>query len=77
MVNNYGADPRALESRIEQLEEAAKHQGRREWRMMAMGVFFTWTLEGLVPPEGLREVLPVVAQGIGHLFGGVPQLPMG
>ena len=76
-VNNLRSRARALESRIEQLEEAAKKEGRRDWYLMLMGVLFTWTLEGLVPPEGLQVALRLAGQGIGHLSGGgVPQLPM-
>jgi hypothetical protein len=77
LVQQHGADPRALESRIEELEEASTRIGRREWLLMFLGAIFHWTLTGLIPPEGLRAVLKLAAVGIGHLFGGgVPELPM-
>jgi hypothetical protein len=40
------------------------------------GPIFGWALNGLVPPEGVREVLSLASHTLGHLFGGVPQLPM-
>jgi len=77
LVNNYGADPKALERGIEDLEELARRSGRREWLLLFLGGVFHWTLTGLVPPEGLQIALKLAEQGIGHLFGGgVPQLPM-
>jgi hypothetical protein len=77
LVHTHGADPKALESRVEQLTDASTRLGRREWLTIFLGTIFTWTLEGLIPPAGAREVLTLAAQTLGHLFGGgVPQLPM-
>ena len=77
LVSGHGADPKMLEARIEELEEASTRLGRRDWLLMFLGVSLTWTLEGLIPPEGLQEVLMFAAHTLGHLFGGgVPQLPM-
>jgi hypothetical protein len=77
LVNNYGADPQALASRIEQLTEASTRLGRRDWLNIFLGTLFGWALNGLVPPQGIREVLALASHTIGHLFGGsVPQLPM-
>jgi len=50
--------------------------GRRDWLTIFLGTMFTWTLEGLIPPEGLREGLAFAANTLGHLFGRMPQLPM-
>jgi hypothetical protein len=76
LVTQHGADPLALERGIEELKEASRRAGRREWLFLFMGVGLHWTLTGLVPPEGLRGMLALAASGIGHLFGGMPQLPM-
>jgi hypothetical protein len=72
----HGADREALESRVEQLAEASTRMGRRDWLTIFLGTMFTWTLEGLIPPEGLREGLAFAANTLGHLFGRMPQLPM-
>ena len=69
-------DPRALEAKIDYLIEASERLGRVDWRGIFIATLFTWTLTGLVPPEGLRAALAFAAQTLGHLFGGLPQLPM-
>jgi hypothetical protein len=76
LVTQHGAEPAALERGIEELKDASKRSGRREWLFLFMGVGLHWTLTGLVPPEGLRTMLALASQGIGHFFGGMPQLPM-
>jgi hypothetical protein len=77
LVSQHGADPATLERGIEELKEASKRSGRREWLFLFLGVGLHWTLTGLIPPEGLRGILALAAQGIGHLFGGgLPQLPV-
>jgi hypothetical protein len=77
LVKTHGADRGALEGRVENLVKASTRLGRRDWLTIFLGTMFTWTLEGLVPPEGLREALMIAAHGLGHLFGGgVPQLPL-
>jgi hypothetical protein len=77
LVQTHQVDRRALESRIDYLREASTRMGRRDWLNIFIGTIFGWALNGLVPPEGVREVLFVAAHGLGHLFGGgMPQLPM-
>lgn len=77
LVQTHQADRLALESRIEYLREASTRMGRRDWLNIFIGTIFGWALNGLVPPEGVREVLTMATHGLGHLFGGgLPQLPM-
>jgi hypothetical protein len=77
LVQTHQADPAALESRVDYLIDASTRMGRRDWLNIFYGGIFSWALTGLVPPEGVREVLAIASQGLGHLFGGgVPQLPM-
>lgn len=77
LVQTHQADPAALESRIDYLIDASTRMGRRDWLNIFIGGIFSWALTGLVPPEGVREVLAIASHGLGHLFGGgVPQLPM-
>jgi hypothetical protein len=77
LVQTHQADGRALESSIEYLREASTRMGRRDWLTIFIGTIFGWALNGLVPPEGVRQALALAAHGLGHLFGGgVPQLPI-
>jgi hypothetical protein len=77
LVHTHQADPAALESRIDYLIDASTRMGRRDWLNIFIGGIFSWALTGLVPPEGVREVLAIASHALGHLFGGgVPQLPM-
>lgn len=76
LVANHGADPAALETGIDYLIDASSRMGRKDWLNIFVGTIFGWFLTGLVSPEGLRVALKLSGQGLGHLFGGLPQLPM-
>jgi hypothetical protein len=77
LVQTHQADQQVLEARIDYLIEASTRMGRRDWLNIFIGGIFGWALNGIVPPEGVREVLALTAHGLGHLFGGaVPQLPL-
>jgi hypothetical protein len=77
LIQTHQADRQALEGRIDYLIDASTRMGRRDWLTLFIGGIFTWTLEGIIPPNGLREVLALAAHALGHLFGGsLPQLPM-
>jgi hypothetical protein len=49
LVSQHGADPAALKRGIEELTEASKRSGQREWLFLFMGVGLHWTLTGLIP----------------------------
>jgi hypothetical protein len=67
---------RAVESRLDYLQEASTRMGRRDWLNIFYGAVFSWALTALVSPDSAREVLIAAAQGLGDLFGGgIPQLP--
>lgn len=63
---------RTIEDRLDYLEGAAARVPRIDWRNAFAGTMLTLVVESIIPPEVVRQVITLVAQGIGHLFGGLP-----
>jgi hypothetical protein len=68
----------SLEARFDEAKTAAGRIGRKDWRLLFLGVMFTVIVDH-VPPEGVWNVLAIALRGLDHLFGGggsiVPELP--
>jgi hypothetical protein len=67
-----------IEARVDQIEEATHHIGRKDWLLMFYGVMFTMIVTVLVPPDAVQHVIVTVLQGLGDLFGSggtPPALP--
>jgi hypothetical protein len=67
LVQTHDVERPAVEARIEYLVDASTRMGRRDWLNIFIGGIFGWALNGLVPPEGVREVLALAAHGLAHL----------
>jgi len=64
-----GHQMKALEAKIEYLNDAADRLGRLDWRAAALGTMFTLAAEAMLPPEAARHIFLMLFQPLGHLFG--------
>jgi hypothetical protein len=74
------AERKALESRLQYLEEAAGRLGRIDWRNALCGVMLTLVVTAALPPEPAHEILMLLLRTLGRFFGHedvVPGLPSG
>jgi hypothetical protein len=70
----------ALEGEFRELVAATKRHGRRDWRLMFLGVALGFIATGILPPDAVHGFLWTALHGLQHLFGGTagsspPQLP--
>lgn len=63
-----------LEARFDEVEEASRRLGRKDWLLLFYGTLFTLILTDFLPPHAAQHILVSVLQGLGHLFGigGLP-----
>jgi hypothetical protein len=67
---------RDLESRLNYLTEAARCLPRLDWRNALLGVLLGTVVQGLLPPEPVRDVIQMILRGLATVFGHeLPQLP--
>jgi hypothetical protein len=66
-----------LQERLDEAETATHRIGRKDWRLLFLGVMLTLIVTGLVPPEVVQHLLTMALDGLDHLFGGggQPRLP--
>jgi hypothetical protein len=66
-----------LEERLDEAEEATRRIGRKDWRLLFLGVMLTLIVTALIPPEVVQHLLTTALDGLDHIFGGGrrPQLP--
>ena len=58
-----------LEARLDQVEAASRHMGRKDWLMVFLGVLFTLIASGIVSPAEVQLIIGMTASHFGHLFG--------
>jgi hypothetical protein len=67
----------SVEVRLDVLAAAAARAGRSDWQLMFGGVILGLIMQQLLPNEVVWDLLRIVGNGLGHLFGGdgLPPLP--
>ena len=63
---------------LDEAVEASKRIGRKDWRLLFVGVIFTVIIAATVPPEVAEHILVTVIHGLVHLFtgeNGPPHVP--
>ncbi|MGO9140325.1 MAG: hypothetical protein ACLP70_02575 [Streptosporangiaceae bacterium] len=60
----------AIESKLDEAEEASRRIGRKDWLLMFYGLMFTLIVTRIVPPDVVQHVIAMVVQGLSHLLGG-------
>jgi hypothetical protein len=67
----------SVEAKLDVLAAAAARAGRRDWQLMLGGVILGLIMQQLLPNEVVWDILRMVGNGLGHLFGGdgLPVLP--
>lgn len=67
-----------VDARFDELEAASSRLGRKDWRLVFLGVLFSLIASVILPPEAVPHILKMALHGLDHLFGSVggpPQLP--
>lgn len=59
----------AIDQRLDDAEEAAKHTGRKAWVYMFYGAVVSTFMTDEIPPHVIQTIVTTVLHGIGHLFG--------
>lgn len=73
-----GAQMLSLEAGLDDLKVAAGRIGRKDWRLLFLGVILNLVFVVLLPPEAVHGIIAMAADGLDHLFGGggsPPELP--
>lgn len=68
------AQMRVLDGKLDYLVKAAGRLGRIDWRNVFAGAIVSFILTEALPPEAVRDMILVLSQTIGHLYGllGLP-----
>jgi len=66
----------AIEQALDEIKEAGKRVGRKDWVMLANGALLGLVVNDLVPPHVVQSAFNMLITGIGHLFGfgGTPPI---
>jgi hypothetical protein len=73
-----GDHMRALEGRLDYLQEAASRMGRVDWRNTVAGVLLSTLVNAVLPGDVARDALLMLFRSVGHMFGHpMPELPLG
>jgi len=59
-----------VEKRFDDAEKASRRMGRKDWLLLFLGTLFPLIISGFLPPDVVKHILIMIAQGLGHLFGG-------
>ena len=67
----------SVESKLDDMAAAASRVGRKDWLLMFGGAVLALFMERLLPHEVVWDIVRLVGDGLGHLFGGdgLPVLP--
>jgi len=68
-----------VESRLDQVEQASRRIGRKDWLLAFNGAVFSLILADLITPQTAQHILMMTIHGLSHLFGigGPPHLLAG
>ena len=69
-----GAQIQALDAKLDDLVEASRRVGRKDWLNIFVGTIAVYILTAAVPPESARGILMTLVRAIGILY---PELPTG
>ena len=71
------AQMEVLEAKLDDIAEAARRFGRKDFLVWLLGAIAVIIIGGLLPPEAMHHILTMVNHALGHLFGGggPPKLP--
>jgi hypothetical protein len=58
-----------LEVRFDEVEEASRRIGRKDWLLLFYGTLFNLLLTDFLPPHAAQHILVSVLLSLGHLFG--------
>jgi len=76
-----GEQPAEVGDRLDRLERAGSHLGRKDWLTLLIGNVSSLVLQAVLPESAVQPVLMMAVHGIGHLFGigggPPPHLPRG
>jgi hypothetical protein len=59
----------AIDQRLDDAEEAAKHADRKTWLYTFYGAAMSTFMTDEIPPHVIQTIVTTVLHGIGHLFG--------
>ncbi len=59
----------AIEQRLDEIKEASKRVGRKDWVMLANGALLSLIVNDVVPASVVHGIFSMVITGIGHIFG--------
>jgi hypothetical protein len=59
----------AVDQKLDELEEASKRLGRKDWATILIGGLVSVGMTDAVPPDVIQTVLSTVLHGLAHLFG--------
>ncbi len=63
-----------IESRIEYLEDAAKRQGRIDWKNILVGQLLSIAIEAAIPPHLIQDLFRLASDAFQRLFAGIALL---
>lgn len=66
-----------IEARLEEAEQASHYMGRKDWRILFLGLILPLVVSGFVTPDVIHHIIVMIFSALGHLFGGgaPPELP--
>jgi len=69
---------KAVEQKLDELVDASKRVGKKDWRVMLYGYAFGMIANDAVPPHLVQSIIMTVAHGLGHILGigGAPPQPL-
>ena len=66
----------AIDTRLEEAEEASKRLGRKDWKSLFYGIVFGLIVNDAIPPDVAQHIFTGVLHGLAHLLGaGAPLGP--
>jgi hypothetical protein len=66
-----------VNDRLDQMEEASRRLGRKDWLMLFNGAVFSLILTDAITPTVAQRIIMMGLQGLSHLFGlGGPPVPL-